>query len=152
MKITRIFYSQPVDFLEKEAIKNSIKKIENLLSDMSVKIIAPYLHETIDIAALSKNDAKKIIEKDIVNVKSCDILLADLSNDKRQAIGIPFEMAAAYFNNIKIIVYTGSSLKMPKRVWVLATSFQICDNWFDVKKAISNLIRTTNRVVNGVVA
>lgn len=139
---TRIFFAQPVDYIERNLIVERVQKVRNLVRDLPVEIIAPYSDETWFSLPLNREDAISVIEKDILALDSCDILLVDLSCDDRLAIGIVFEMAYFWFiSKKKIIVYAGNS-SVADRVWITGTTQNICRSWEDLKKIVQKCIQT----------
>jgi nucleoside 2-deoxyribosyltransferase len=138
----RIFFAQPVDHIERNLIVDRVQKVRKLVRDLPVEIIAPYCDENWFSLPLSHEEAIGVIEKDISSLDSCDILLVDLSRYDRLAIGIVFEMAYFwYVSKKKIIVYTENS-SVADRIWISATTQNICRSWDDLKSIVQKCIQS----------
>ena len=137
----RIFFAQPVDYIDNDAVVESVNNVRKLLCNLPVEIVAPYCYEDWYALPVDRDLAKSIVKKDIETIDSCDIILVDISREDRQAIGIIFEMAYSWFRgNKKIIVYVGEST-IANRVWISAVAHRICYSWEDVLVAIEGYLK-----------
>lgn len=135
-----IYFAQPIDFVNKELIEANFLQFQKLTQDLNVEIVAPYLESnSVDLNAINQTEAIDIVEQDYEQINKCDIFVADLSREDRQAIGIIFEMAHAVDNGKTIIIYTGNSL-IRKRVWIIATTRFVCTSWEKVKEAVQEVL------------
>src|SRR5437016_5420170 len=109
--LLRVFYAQPVDDTPEEQIKNGVERFANLLVGLPVEILTPYLEEERNnqSATITRALAQVIVSKDYEAVDACDLLVVDLSQHDRQAVGMIFEMAYARQQGKCILVYTAGS-------------------------------------------
>jgi nucleoside 2-deoxyribosyltransferase len=129
----KVFYAQPVDFIPSAHVRESIAHLEQLVCGLPVEIVTPYVdEEPSSLWLLNRTGAQKIVDRDYSALDTCNIFLADLSKDDRQAIGMIFEMAYAQSKGKPIMVYTGSS-SISSRVWIRAAADFCCQTWPEVR-------------------
>ncbi len=145
MPTIKLFFAQPVDFIEDNKIKKNVGRLQNLIKDMRVEIVAPYLDEEYchDSTIQDRELTKQIVRKDYNAIDKCDVFLVDFSKKDHQPVGIVFEMAYAYKKKKKIVVYTGGSI-IGQRVWIVATADYICKTWKEVKRCVGEIIEPYN--------
>ncbi|MGD8455114.1 MAG: nucleoside 2-deoxyribosyltransferase [Anaerolineales bacterium] len=136
----QIYFAQPVDDIDRKSIVDHVQKVKDLLKDLPIEVVAPYIDETMHNLPIDEEGAKYLVGKDASFLDKCDILLADLSKENRQAVGIYFEMAYFWFVKKKeIIVYVGST-SIAERVWIKGTTKKICKSWKEVRDAVEDCI------------
>ena len=136
----RVFFAQPIDGLEREHIRNRVELLERTLSPIGIDLVTPYLADINESASrpTTQLEAKDIVARDYHLLSTCDVLIADLSDEQRQAVGIIFEMAYAHRNKIPIVVFTGES-SLGDRVWIKAITDRICSTISEIPGHIMNL-------------
>jgi diadenosine tetraphosphate (Ap4A) HIT family hydrolase len=137
---TRLFFGQPVDFTDQSKVVANLSCLRGAVADLCVDLEVPYLDayeckDVSDIQCLTRQEAQRIVEKDREAIRRSDIVVLDLSNETRQAVGMLFEFAHAEALGKKIIVYAGRS-SVGHRLWVKALADRVCQSWADVGNAL----------------
>ena len=139
----RLYYAQPIDFVPTKKVIDSVERLQALIKNLPIDIVTPYLDEQMDNdqflnIPLNRESARQIIEKDYAALDTCDVLLVDLSQEDRQAVGMIFEIAYAFSKGKTIIAFaSGSSLG--DRVWIVATVDYIFETWEEIRVRLSQI-------------
>ena len=151
MKRLKVFYSQPMDFLTKASIRQRLRTLRNRTKPLAVEIVAPYedekerdLHQN----PMSRREAQDIVKKNLDALGTSDMLVANVSQENRQAIGMLFEIAHARFLNKFIVIYAGKS-SIGKQLWIQAYANVICSSWNEVVDTIHQRIQVRDLDRNG---
>ena len=137
----KLFLSQPVDGVPVARLRATTDEISGLLDAAGVEIVAPYAEDDFDLCSMTKIDAARVVDADLSALSNCDAFLAVLSTEKRQAVGMIFEMAHAVSLGIPVIVYVGDS-SLGDRIWIKAKANHICRTWSEVDAALSAQLRS----------
>lgn len=135
----KVYFAQPIDFVQKNGIQRKLLAFRKGLESLPIKVLAPYEHENTDarcLKSMTRDCAREIVQKDLEMLKSSDVLVADISREDRQAIGIVFEIAHAKASGKYVIVHTGQS-SIGDRIWMRAYADVICRSWQQVFKELS---------------
>jgi len=128
----KIFFSQAMDFVEKDIVINKYTKFCEILSNYKVEISTgivdiEFQNNNLDFKEISK----LIVEKDLEKIRQSDLLFVDMSIPNRNYIGCNCEIVYAYIEKIPIIVYIGNT-DNGKRYWLnyhstfVSNSFEKC--------------------------
>jgi len=139
--VLKIFFAQPVDFVDEDYLNRNFEKFRNSLIDLEVEIIAPYLSQSrlLIVKEFDSQKATSVVSSNLAELGQCDVLILDMSDPRRQYIGMIFEMAFAFINNKIIIVFTDSS-QIKKRTFIYGTANYICSSLEDLRKYIAHIL------------
>ncbi len=141
----RVFFGQPIDFLEKSNIQNQLREFHTRTKPLPIEVVAPYkddLDRDLHQKPITRTEAQGIVKKDLEALESSHVLVADVSQEDRQAIGMLFEIAHAQRMNKHIIIHAGES-SISKRVWIKACAHAICGTWDEVMDELHAYIGKT---------
>lgn len=135
----KIFFAYGMDDLTGKEIFDGTKKITALLRELNFDITSGRKNDALVQENCSLKEASKIIvEKDLDDLKKCDVLLVDYSIPDRNYVGCTFEMAYAYFWKKVIIVYVGDSGN-EKRMFLQYHANHICKNLEELRDILSDM-------------
>lgn len=131
----RAFLSHRIDFLDPADAKANHEKFRKLLAALDVEVISAA--ESLDSEAES-TDAE-IVEKGLVLLNSCDLMIFDCSIENWNYIGCIFEMAYAHRMHKPIVVYTGRTTNN-RRPWLRYHATRVVVTEGEIVKAVSDLM------------
>ena len=130
--MTTIFFSQAMDFLKEEIIKENLTTFINGLSQTNIRVVSGFDNYDIHKEQLSFRDKSvRIVQHDLELIKQSHILFADLSIPNRSYVGAIGEIIYAFQQNIPTIIYVGKT-DNGKRYWLnyhatfIGESFEEC--------------------------
>jgi nucleoside 2-deoxyribosyltransferase len=138
--MSTIFFSQAMDFLEENEIRQNLLQFKNSLNHANVQIVSGLDHYDYHKRNLGfEEKSRLIVEHDLELIQRSDILFADLSIPNRSYIGAIGEIIYAYQVKIPIIVFVGET-NNNKRYWLYYHSSFISENYEDCIQRIMNYI------------
>lgn len=120
-----IYYAHPIEGLPEEDIRNQISRTQDLLQSSlrSVRMnsMFDFLHYTIESQGVIPQDSFSsfLVETETRYLRSCDLLLVDLSKPGCQYVGALMEIVYAALNVIPIVAITGET-GLEERQWLTA--------------------------------
>ena len=141
--MNKVYFCRAMDTFHFDEIKNQYVEIDKLLSNEGFELINKFSMD--NFSSITENsthefitdNANRIVEKDLENLKKTDFVIVDLSIENHFYFGCICEIVYAYLWKKKIIVFTGKS-KNGSRLWLHYHADYICETLEESIKYIIN--------------
>jgi hypothetical protein len=122
----RIYIARPIDDLDTSGVWNIVTRARQDFPNPRFEVIDPM---TIgDINQREENSYERVVDKQLQLLKSCDVILIDMSLSDHTYIGCVAEMVYAHIWELCTVIYVGSN-RIIHRPWLRFHADHIDTNW-----------------------
>jgi hypothetical protein len=122
----RIYVARPVDDLDRSASDALVQRVRNDFPNPRFEVLDPM---TIgDIKDRGDSSYANVVDKQLTLLRSCDVILVNMSISNHTYIGCVAEMVYARIWKLSTVVYVGSN-RIGYRPWLRYHADHIDEDW-----------------------
>jgi hypothetical protein len=129
----RIYVARPVDDLDISGIQDFVERARRAFPGPRFEIIDPMIIG--DIEHRGESSYAAVVDKQLQLLKTCDVILVDMSMSNHTYIGCVAELVYAHIWELSTVVYIGSN-RIFHRPWLRFHADHIDSDWEGVVRWI----------------